>query len=99
MGHPSINDHIEMLRPAVTRLKVRSAVILLMAVCLSMMAIVIWEVWSSRQYLLHDKEVAMSNLAQTLASQAQATIKQADTLLFTLVDRLEHDGVAIPGKA
>ncbi|WP_223545898.1 sensor domain-containing diguanylate cyclase [Pseudomonas sp. A-B-19] len=93
MRYPSINDHIEMPRPAVTRLKVRSAVILLAAVCLSMMAIVIWEVWSSRQYLLHDKEVAMSNLAQTLASQAQATIKQADTLLFTLVDRLEHDGV------
>jgi diguanylate cyclase (GGDEF)-like protein len=93
MGQPSIHDHIEMLRPAVPRLKVRSAVILLVAVCLSMVVIVIWEAWSSRQYHLHDKEVAMSNLAQTLASQAQATIKQADTLLFTLVDRLEHDGV------
>ncbi|WP_223463164.1 MULTISPECIES: sensor domain-containing diguanylate cyclase [unclassified Pseudomonas] len=93
MRHPSINDPIEMLRPAVPRLKLRSAVILLAAVCLSMMAIVIWEVWSSRQYLLHDKEVEMSNLAQSLASQAQATIKQADTLLFTLVDRLEHEGV------
>ena len=93
MGHPSFNDHIEMLRPAVPRLKVRSAVILLVAVCLSMVVIVIWEAWSSRQYRLHDKEVVMSNLAQTLASQAQATIKQADTLLFTLVDRLEHDGM------
>ena len=93
MGQPSIHDHIEMLRPAVTRLKVRSAVILLVAVCLSMTAIVIWQAWNSRQHQLHDKEVAMSNLAQTLASQAQATIKQADTLLFTLVDRLEHDGV------
>ena len=58
-----------------------------------MTAIVIWEAWTSRQYHLHDKEVAMSNLAQTLASQAQATIKQTDTLLFTLVDRLENDGV------
>ncbi|MGH8349638.1 MAG: PDC sensor domain-containing protein, partial [Pseudomonas sp.] len=93
MGHPSINDHIEMLRPAVPRLKVRSAVTLLLAVCLSMVVIVIWEAWSSRQYRLHDKEVVMSNLAQTLASQAQATIKQADTLLFALVDRLEHDGM------
>ncbi|MNP53209.1 hypothetical protein D3C76_1476630 [compost metagenome] len=35
----------------------------------------------------------MSNLAQALASQAQDSIKQADTLLFTLVDRLEHEGV------
>ncbi|WP_160107436.1 sensor domain-containing diguanylate cyclase [Pseudomonas izuensis] len=93
MGHPSIYDRIEKSRPGVARLKVRSAVTLLGAVCLSMALIVSWEVWSSRQYHLHDKEVAMSNLAQTLASQAQATIKQADTLLFSLVDRLENDGI------
>ena len=100
MGNPSVKDRIEQLRhsvPLVTeqagaRLKVRSAVVLLVAVCLSMIVIVIWEAWNSRQYHLHDKEVAMSNLAQTLASQAQATIKQADTLLFTLVERLETEG-------
>ncbi|MCW8277677.1 GGDEF domain-containing protein [Pseudomonas sp. PCH199] len=91
MGH---YDRIEKNRPAIARLKVRAAVTLLVAVCLSMAVIVTWEVWSSRQYHLHDKEVAMSNLAQTLASQAQASIKQADTLLFGLVDRLENDGVA-----
>ncbi|MEZ1314643.1 sensor domain-containing diguanylate cyclase [Pseudomonas fluorescens] len=78
-------------RSAVARLKVRSVVILLVVMCLSMSAIVIWEAWNSRQYHLRDKEVAMSNLAQTLASQAQATIKQADTLLFTLVERLEYE--------
>ncbi|NUU38904.1 sensor domain-containing diguanylate cyclase [Pseudomonas sp. C2B4] len=93
MGHPSIYDRIEKNRPGVARVKVRSAVTLLVAVCLSMALIVSWEVWSSRQYHLHDKEVAMSNLAQTLASQAQASIKQADTLLFGLVDRLENDGI------
>lgn len=93
MGHPAIYDRIEKNRPAVARLKVRSAVTLLVAVCLSMAVIVIWETWSSRQYHLHDKQVAMSNLAQTLASQAQASIKQADTLLFGLVDRLENDGI------
>jgi len=93
MGQPSIIDHIETLRPRAARLKIRSAVGLMVAVCLSMTLIVIWEAWSSRQYHLHDKEVAMSNLAQTLASQAQASIKQVDTLLFALVDRLEHDGL------
>ncbi|VVP66793.1 hypothetical protein PS918_00450 [Pseudomonas fluorescens] len=93
MGHPAIYDRIEKNRPAVARLKVRSAVTLLVAVCLSMAVIVTWQAWSSRQYHLHDKQVAMSNLAQTLASQAQASIKQADTLLFSLVDRLENDGI------
>ncbi|MFJ7281960.1 sensor domain-containing diguanylate cyclase [Pseudomonas sp. NPDC099000] len=101
MGHPSINDRIEHTRPVApwvpeqieSRLRVRYAVVLLVAVCLSMTAIVIWEAWNSRQYHLHDKEVALSNLAQTLASQAQSSIKQADTLLFALVDRIENEGV------
>jgi diguanylate cyclase (GGDEF)-like protein len=75
------------------RLKVRSAILFLMAVCLSLVAVAIWEGWSSRQYHLHDKETAMSNLARTLSSQAQASIKQADTVLFSLVDRLEIDGM------
>lgn len=100
MGHPSVKDRLEQTRHSVpvvaeplgARLKVRSAVVLLVAVCLSMAAIVIWEAWNSRQYHLHDKEVAMSNLAQTLSSQAHSTIKQADTLLFTLVERLEEEG-------
>jgi diguanylate cyclase (GGDEF)-like protein len=93
MGHPSIYDRIEKSRPGLARLKVRSVVTLMAAVCLSMTVIVIWEAWSARKYHLHDKEVAMSNLAQTLASQAQSSIKQADTLLFALVDRLENDGI------
>src|SRR5437868_6550977 len=75
------------------KLKVRSAILFLMAVCLSLVAVVIWESWSSRQYHLHDKEIATSNLAQTLASQAQASIKQTDTVLFSLVERLEIDGM------
>lgn len=99
MGHRSVEQGIEhsaedssaTTSTAVARLKVRSVVILLVAVCLSMSTIAIWEAWNSRQYHLRDKEVAMSNLSQTLASQAQATIKQADTLLFTLVERLEYE--------
>lgn len=107
MGPPSIEEGVEhagrgtppTARSAVARLKVRSVVTLLVAVCLSMSAIVIWEAWNSRQYHLRDKEVAMSNLAQTLASQAQATIKQADTLLFSLVERLEYEPLDAVGLA
>ncbi|MBK5302010.1 MULTISPECIES: sensor domain-containing diguanylate cyclase [Gammaproteobacteria] len=101
MGHPFVKDRTESTRLATpwvagqveSKLKVRYAVSLLVAVCLSMTAIVIGEGWNSRQYHLHGSEVEMSNLAQTLASQAQASIKQADTLLFALVDRLENDGM------
>ena len=75
------------------KLKIRSAVLFLITVCLSLVAVAIWEGWSSRQHHLHDKETAMANLAHTLSSQAQASIKQADTILFSLVDRLEIDGM------
>lgn len=77
---------------ALSRNKVHAAIVLLVCVCLSLLGLAAWESWSSRQYHLQDKEVAMSNLAQTLSSQAQATIKQADTVLFSLVDRLETSG-------
>lgn len=35
----------------------------------------------------------MANLALTLSSQAQASIKQADTVLFSLVNRIETEGL------
>ncbi|VVN73612.1 sensor domain-containing diguanylate cyclase [Pseudomonas fluorescens] len=96
MPQPSLKTHI-IETPTTEKLesglKVRSAILFLVAVCLSLVAVAIWESWNSRQYHLRDKEVAMSNLAQTLASQAQASIKQADTVLFSLVDRLEVDGM------
>lgn len=76
-----------------TKDKVLGATRFLLAVCLSLMLVAFWEAWNSRQYRLHDKEVAMANLAQTLSSQAQASIKQADTVLFSLVDRIETDGM------
>ncbi|MEB0048493.1 MULTISPECIES: sensor domain-containing diguanylate cyclase [unclassified Pseudomonas] len=102
MGHPSVKGQIENRRstPVLSaeqveaKLKVRYAVFLLIAVCLSMTALAIWEGWNSREYHLRDQEVALSNLSQTLASQAQASIKQVDVLLLTLVDRLENDGVS-----
>lgn len=78
---------------AVANDRVQAAVRFLLAVCLSLMLVALWEGWSSRQYRLHDKEVAMANLAQTLSSQAQASIKQADTVLFSLVDRIETEGM------
>ncbi|MEG1689963.1 MAG: sensor domain-containing diguanylate cyclase [Hafnia sp.] len=76
------------------KLKVRHAIYFVVAVCLSLVAVAIFGSWNSRQHQLHDKEIAMSNLAQTLSSQAEATIKQADTALLGLVERLETDGMS-----
>lgn len=80
--------------PRMAKLKVRQAVIFILAICLSLVALTLWGAWSARQHQLHDKEVAILNLAQALSSQVQGTIKQVDTALFDLVERLEVDGIA-----
>ncbi len=77
----------------VAKHKVQTAIRFLITVCLSLMVVTLWEGWSSREYHLYDKEIAMANLSQTLSSQAQASIKQADTVLFSLIDRIETDGM------
>jgi ABC-type Fe3+ transport system permease subunit len=75
MGNPSIYERIESNRSGIARLKVRSVVTLMVAVCLSMTAMVIWEAWSSRQYHLRDKEVAMSNLARKRKHRSSKRIR------------------------
>lgn len=74
--------------------RIKLAARFVMMMCLSLVVLVMWTGWSSREYRLHDKEVSMANLAQTLSSQAQSSIKQADTVLFSLVDRIESDGIS-----
>lgn len=76
------------------RPEIRQGVLFVMAVCLSLATIAIWGSWNARQHLLQDKQVAVANLAQILSTQVEATIKQADTVLFELVERLEVDGIA-----
>lgn len=61
----------------VVKFKIRQALIFIALVCASLISLAIWGSWNSRQYQLHEKEVAMSNLAHTLSSQVQATIKRS----------------------
>lgn len=74
-------------RPA--KLRAWQAIGFVLAVCCSLVTLTIWGAWGSRQYRLHESEVALSNLAQALSSQVQATFKQADTSLLWLVTELE----------
>ena len=78
----------------VVRLKIRQALIFIALVCASLISLAIWGSWNSRQYQLHEKEVAMSNLAHTLSSQVQATIKQVDIILLWLAAQAEEGGQA-----
>ncbi len=77
----------------VVRLKIWQAVAFIALVCCSLISLAIWGSWNSLQHQLHEKDVALSNLAQTLSSQVQATIKQADTVLLWLAAEVEAEGM------
>jgi diguanylate cyclase (GGDEF)-like protein len=71
---------------------VRHAGALAVAVCVSLIVILSWSVWTSRRHQLRDGSISTYTLAQTLAGSANATIKQADVALLGLVERLENEG-------
>ena len=62
------------------------------AVCLALVGLDIWHSWESRTVLLEQMGVATSNLSRALAQQADDTLKQADTVLVGVVERIEHEG-------
>lgn len=61
-------------------------------VCLSLLALDGWNSWHSRAAQLQEMSAASSNLARAMAQQADDTLKEADTVLVGLVERVEHDG-------
>jgi diguanylate cyclase (GGDEF)-like protein len=61
-------------------------------VCLTLVVLDCWNSWHARTVLLQQMGVAASNLARAMAQQAEDTVKQADTALVGIVERVEHDG-------
>ena len=61
-------------------------------VCLSLVSIDGWRSWNARAQRLADMERITSNLARSMAQQADDTIKAADTSLTDIVERVEADG-------
>src|SRR5476649_371557 len=61
-------------------------------VCLSLVGIDGWRSWNARVQRLADMERVTSNLARSMAQQADDTIKSADTSLTDIVERVETDG-------
>ena len=76
----------------VVRLKIWQALMFIVLVCCSLISLAIWGSWNALQYQVHEKEVAMSNLTQTLSSQVQATIRQVDIVLLWLAAQTEEGG-------
>ena len=62
--------------------------------CLSLLVLDGWQAWNAREIRLRETEVVAANLARSLAQHAEDTVKQADTVLVGLIERLETDGTA-----
>jgi diguanylate cyclase (GGDEF)-like protein len=79
----------EKKRPAV-----RYAIGLLVLFCMLLIAAQTWSIWSSRQSQLAESTAATSNMTGALAAHAESTIRIVDTVLTSVVDRVEQDGLA-----
>jgi diguanylate cyclase (GGDEF)-like protein len=63
-------------------------------VCASLIAVDSWRSWTARTVQLHEMDVASSNVARAMATQAENTIKEADVSLVGIVERVETDGAS-----
>lgn len=70
------------------------AISFVVLVCLSLLAIQLWMTMRAREVQLNEAARESANLAQSVAQHAYDTIKEADTVLVGLVERVEADGVA-----
>jgi diguanylate cyclase (GGDEF)-like protein len=76
----------EQRRPLIKR-----SIYLITGFCLMLIALHAWSLWTAREGELEETSVSTANMARALASQAERSIKIADSILAELVERAEHD--------
>ncbi|HEX9171782.1 MAG TPA: sensor domain-containing diguanylate cyclase [Telluria sp.] len=90
MPHSSAGPRIEQLiarrRPAVA-----FAIGVLACALLFLISAQAWNVWSARALRLSQAAVETSNMARALAAQGESTIRIVDTVLASVVERVEND--------
>jgi diguanylate cyclase (GGDEF)-like protein len=65
------------------------------ALCLStaLIGIEAWQIWHVREATLRGAKIVTASLAESLSQQIETTLKTADTVVATLVQRIEVEGV------
>ena len=87
---PKPQDSLKPKRISITSL----AGIFVILVCLSLVFVDGWRSWTARKTQLHEMDIATSNMARAIAQHADDTIKEADTALVGLVERVQADGIS-----
>lgn len=86
--------------PILTRLRaskrpaVQHAILVLALFCALLVAAQAWSAWSAQRSRLAEHAAATSNMAGALSAQADSTLRIVDTVLASVVERVEKDGLA-----
>lgn len=66
-----------------------------LALCLSvaLVGIETWQIWQLREASLRSAKLVTASLAESISQQVETTLKTADTVVATLVQRAEVEGV------
>lgn len=71
----------------------RLATLLTALVCVSVVLLTAWQIWTARQSTLSDIETDTLNLTNALNTYTEGTFKQSELVLLGLTERIEKDGV------
>lgn len=90
---PKQNDRIASLSRARRPLRAATVALLVLAGLASVLVLT-WSMLHARRLELSNAAIATSNNAHTLAEQANSSFKMADTVLVSLVDNVEVEGLS-----
>ena len=66
---------------------------------LSLILATVWQMTQSRRERVDSTKTEVSNIVRAAEQQAQDTFRQADNTLRDLIERVEHDGLALDQRA
>jgi diguanylate cyclase (GGDEF)-like protein len=70
------------------------------ALCLAaaLIGIEVWQMWHAREASLHSSKIVTASLAESLSQQIETTLKTADTVVASLVQRAEVEGLNVESR-
>ncbi|WP_426197304.1 diguanylate cyclase domain-containing protein [Massilia sp. DWR3-1-1] len=81
------------LPPRPRRSAARLATLFLALVCVSLLTVQGWSIYSSRAASLREAHVATQNVARAMADHADSVFDQVDSVLAGVIEQIRHDGL------
>jgi hypothetical protein len=89
-----------LIDPLVARLSLQGRMLGLIAcVCVALVGSEVWQLQRVHDANIQQAEMVTSNTARSMAEEAETTIKTADTIVASLVERVEAEGTGPEARA